>query len=171
MNFQGDPSTYFPCTTNYKISNIIKRFYLENSPLEGTVQSGQSAIMQYVRRVMMGFEQKLSKKNILIQFTKSPVRPANSKFCQRQNLRCELSRKRSQNHFRLHFTSKTPYSSDTRGIFLKYTRMRFSRTTKNNNKQRDKKDQIDILANNHDKKYNSTKHLKGLQFFIYEDVY
>ena len=49
--------------------------------------------------------------------------------------------------------------------------MRFSRTTKNNNKQRDKKDQIDILANSHDKKYNSTNHLKGLQFFVYEDVY
>ena len=34
----------------------------------------------------MGFEQKLSKKNILIQFTKSPVRPANSKFCQAPKL-------------------------------------------------------------------------------------
>ena len=49
--------------------------------------------------------------------------------------------------------------------------MRFSRTTENNNKQSDKKDQIDILTNNHDKEYNSRKHLKGLQFFIYEDVY
>ena len=27
----------------------------------------------------------------------------------------------------------------------------FSRTTENNNKQRDKKDQIDLLTNNHDK--------------------
>ena len=27
------------------------------------------------------------------------------------------------------------------------------------------------FTSNHDKKYNSTKHLKGLQFFIYEDVY
>ena len=42
----------------------------------------------------------------------------------------------------------------------------FSRTTENNNKQRDKKDQIDIFTNNHDKKYHSTKHLKGLQFFM-----
>ena len=42
----------------------------------------------------------------------------------------------------------------------------FSRTTENNNKQRDKKDQIDILTNNHDKKYHSTKHLKGLQYFM-----
>ena len=33
---------------------------------------------------------------------------------------------------------------------------------KNNNKQRDKKDQIDIVTNNQDKKYNSKKHLKGL---------
>ena len=36
---------------------------------------------------MMGFEQKLSeKKKNLIQFTKSPVRPANSKFCQAPKL-------------------------------------------------------------------------------------
>ena len=44
--------------------------------------------------------------------------------------------------------------------------MRCSWTTENDNKQRDKKDQIDILTNNHDKKYHSTKHLKGLQFFM-----
>ena len=75
-------------------------------------------------------------------------------------------RKRSQNHFRLPFTSKTPYSSDTGGILLKYSCMRCSRTTGNDNKQKDKKDQIDILTNNHDKKYHSTKHLKGLQFFM-----
>ena len=37
--------------------------------------------------------------------------------------------------------------------------------------QSDKKDQIDILTNNHDKKYNWTKQLKRLQFSIYEDVY
>ena len=48
--------------------------------------------------------------------------------------------------------------------------MRCSRTTENDNKQRDKKDQIDILTNNHDKKYHSTKHCspfkKGLQYFM-----
>ena len=33
---------------------------------------------------------------------------------------------------------------------------------KNNNKQSDKKDQIDIVTNNQDKNYNSTKHLKEL---------
>ena len=50
--------------------------------------------------------------------------------------------------------------------------MRCSRTTENNFKQGDKKlDQIDILTNNHDKKYNSTKDLKRLPFFIYEEVY
>ena len=47
-------------------------------------------------------------------------------FAKRPNVQCQLSRiwnqwtlvmrKRSQNHFRFHFTSKTPYSSDTRGI-------------------------------------------------------
>ena len=46
QNIQDDRSTRFPCTTNYKNNNIcIKRFYIENSPLDGTVQSGQSAIM------------------------------------------------------------------------------------------------------------------------------
>ena len=43
-------------------------------------------------------------------------------------------------------------------------------TTENKKKQSDK-EEIDILTNNQDKKYNSTKRSKGLQFFIYEDVY
>ena len=61
-------------------------------------------------------------------------------------------------------------------IFIWYTRhfkyscMRCSRTTENNNKQSDKKE-IDILTNNQDKKCNSTKHFQGVQFFIQEDVY
>ena len=42
----------------------------------------------------------------------------------------------------------------------------FSWTTENNNKRRDKKDQIDILTNNHDKRYNSTKHLKDYNFLF-----
>ena len=78
---QDDRNTRFPSTTNYKNNNIIKRFYRENSPLDGAVQSGQSAIY-VVCRVIKGFEQKLSKKYILIQLTKSPVRPADSEFCQ-----------------------------------------------------------------------------------------
>ena len=43
-------------------------------------------------------------------------------------------------------------------------------TTENYNKQ-SHKEEIDILTNNQDKKYNSTKHLKGLQFFIYEECW
>ena len=42
FNIQDDRNTRL---TNYKNNNIIKRFYLENSPLDGTVQSGQSTIM------------------------------------------------------------------------------------------------------------------------------
>ena len=38
----------------------------------------------------MGFEQKFSKNKIFIQFTKSPVWPAYSKFCQAPK-QCELS--------------------------------------------------------------------------------
>ena len=49
--------------------------------------------------------------------------------------------------------------------------MRCSRTTENNIKQSDKKDQIDILTKKQTKKYNSTNHLKGLQFFIHVDLY
>ena len=45
VSIQNDRNTRFPSTTNYKNNNIIKRFYIENSPLDGTVLSGQSAIM------------------------------------------------------------------------------------------------------------------------------
>ena len=118
----------------------------------------------------MSFEQKLI---YLIQFTKSPVRPANSKFfpsAKTYNASCRVfewtlvMRKRSQNHFRLHFTSKTPYSLDTRGILstpVCDVHWRLKITTS----KAIRKDQIDILTNKQDKKYYSTKHLKGLQFF------
>ena len=44
-------------------NNNIKRFDMESSPLDGTVQSRQPAITLYVVcSVIMGFEQKLSKK-------------------------------------------------------------------------------------------------------------
>ena len=72
-----------------------------------------------------------------------------------------VMRKRSQNHFRLHFTSKTPFIWYTR--HFKYSRMRCSRTTENNNWQSDKKE---VLTNNQGKKYNSMKHLKGQQFLF-----
>ena len=45
FNVQDDRRTRFPSTTNYKNDNNIKRFYKKNSLLDGTVQSGQSAIM------------------------------------------------------------------------------------------------------------------------------
>ena len=40
FSIQDDRYTRFPSTTNYRNNNIIKRFYIENSPLDGTVQSG-----------------------------------------------------------------------------------------------------------------------------------
>ena len=40
FSIQDDRHTRFPSTTNYRNNNIIKRFYIENSPLGGTVQSG-----------------------------------------------------------------------------------------------------------------------------------
>ena len=76
-----------------------------------------------------------------------------------------ISRKRSQNHFRLHFTSKETYKFDTRGIFY-YSCMRCSCVTANNSQQSDKHDKKEILTNNQDKKYNSMKHLKGQQFLF-----
>ena len=63
---------------------------------------------------------KNSRKNyISIQFPKSLVRPH---FWILSSANCRVfewtlvMRKRSQNHFRSHFTSKTPYSFDTGGI-------------------------------------------------------
>ena len=40
FSIQDDRYTRFPSTTNYRNNNIIKRFYIENSPLDGTVQLG-----------------------------------------------------------------------------------------------------------------------------------
>ena len=45
LSIQDDRNTRFPSTTNDKNNTIIRRFYIENSPLDRTVQSGQSAIM------------------------------------------------------------------------------------------------------------------------------
>ena len=44
-SIQDDRNTRFLSTTNYKTNSIIKRFYIENSPLDETFQSGQSAFM------------------------------------------------------------------------------------------------------------------------------
>ena len=44
FSIQDDRNTRFPSTTN--INNIIKSFCIENSPLDETVQSGQSVIMK-----------------------------------------------------------------------------------------------------------------------------
>ena len=35
FNIQDDQSKRFPSLTNYKNHNNIKRFYIENSPLDG----------------------------------------------------------------------------------------------------------------------------------------
>ena len=43
FNIRDDRSTRFPSTTNYKNDNIT-RSYIENSQLDGTVQSGHSAV-------------------------------------------------------------------------------------------------------------------------------
>ena len=71
-------------------------------------------------------------------------------------------RKRHQNYFRLHSTSKTPDSFDTRGILISIPAYDHSRTTENNNRQTDKEE---ILTNNQDEKYNSMKQLKGRFLF------
>ena len=103
----------------------------------------------------MGFEQNSRKNHILIQFPKLPVRPVTSEFFQAPTVEY-LKRKRSQNHCRLHFSSKTPYSFDTRGILSTPV------CDVHGRKQSDAKE---ILTNNQDEnKYNSMKHLKGEQF-------
>ena len=112
FSIQDDRNTHFPSTINYKNNNIIERFYIEF-----TIRRDCSVrlICHYVVcGVITGLEQNFRKKYILIQLTKSPVRPANSEFCQAPKLRMSSCRvfegtlvmkKRSQNHFRLHFTS------------------------------------------------------------------
>ena len=97
-----------------------------------------------------------------MQFTKSPIRPAHSNFAKRWGMR-----KRYQNHFRLHFTSKTPYLFDTRGI-LGTPACDVHGRLKIRSKVIRKRS---IYLANQDNNYNSTKHLEVLQFFIYEDVY
>ena len=44
FNIEDDRSTRFPSTPNYKNDNNITRSYIENSQLDGTVQSGHSAV-------------------------------------------------------------------------------------------------------------------------------
>ena len=74
----------------------------------------------------MGFEQKLSK-YIFFNLIYKITRPTRSQFyilpsAKTYNASCRVfewtlvMRKRYQNPFRLHFTSKTPYSFDTRDI-------------------------------------------------------
>ena len=120
---QDDRNTRFPSTTNYK-NNIIKRFYRENSPLDGAVQSGQSAIY-VVCRVIKGFWAKTFEKiyfNSAYKITRPTSRFWILPSAKIYNASCRVfkwtlvMKKRSQNHFRLHFTSKIPYSFDTRSI-------------------------------------------------------
>ena len=73
----------------------------------------------------MGLEPKLSKKsyfNSISKITRFDHPLLNFAKCQTCSASCRVFewtvvvRKRSQDNIRLHFTSKTPYSSDTRGI-------------------------------------------------------
>ena len=111
FNIQDDRSTRFPCTTNYK-NNIIK----SNLYREFTIRwdcSVRSICHYVVRRVIMAFEQKLIYFNSIYKITRPSAKTYNAS-CQVFEWTLVM-RKRSQNHFRLHFTSKTPYSFDTRG--------------------------------------------------------
>ena len=112
FNIQDDRSTRFPCTTNYE-NNIIK----SNLYREFTIRwdcSVRSICHYVVRRVIMAFEQKLIYFNSIYKITRPSAKPYNAS-CQVFEWTLVM-RKRSQNHFRLHFTSKTPYSFDTRSI-------------------------------------------------------
>ena len=70
-----------PSSTNFKNDNNIKRFVKKEFLIKRDC-SVRSNCHYVVCRVIMGFEQKRSKNNILIQFAKSPVRQATSQFCQ-----------------------------------------------------------------------------------------
>ena len=105
---------------------------------------------------------KIFGKNILIQFTKSPVStsllwilPSAKTY----NASCRViewtlvMKKRSQNHFRLHVTPKIPYSFDRRGILSTLACGVHGRLKTTTGK-------AIILKNNQDKKYNTKEHLK-----------
>ena len=87
FNIQNDQRACFPCTTSYK-TLLYREFTFRR---DCTVRS----ICHCVEiRVIMGFEQRLSKTLILIQFPKSPVWSATSEFsefCQAPNLQCGLA--------------------------------------------------------------------------------
>ena len=93
---------------------------IEKSPLDGTFQSAHCAVMRWCRPLNNRLWAKLWKKS----FFKYNFQNHLWIFAMLSpNLQCEpsiwmnTSRKRSQNHFRLHFSYlETPYSLDTRGI-------------------------------------------------------
>ena len=62
IQYKGRSKHALPFNTKLKNNNNIKRIDIENSPLDGSVESGQSPIALYVVcKVIMGFEQKRSK--------------------------------------------------------------------------------------------------------------
>ena len=73
---------------SYKNSNNIKRFYIENSPLDKTVN--QVNVPLCSTQSNNGLWAKTCEKYILLQFPKSPVQPTTFEFCQAPNLHCEL---------------------------------------------------------------------------------
>ena len=122
FNIQDDRSTCFPSTTNYKNNNNIKRLLWR---IIGRDCSVRSICHYVVCRVIMGLEPKLSKKSylkLISKITLSDHPLLNFAKCQTCSASCRVFEwtvvvwKRSQDNIRLHFTSKTPYSSDTRGI-------------------------------------------------------
>ena len=124
FNIQDDRSTRFPSTTNYKNNNNIKRLAGEEFIIRRDC-SVRSICHYVVCRVIMGLEPKLSKKpyfNSVSKITHFDHRIMNFAKCRTCSASCRVFErtlvmsKKSQNNFRLHFTSKTPYSSDTRGI-------------------------------------------------------
>ena len=141
------------CTINYK-NNITKR-------------SVRSFCHYVVRRVIMDFEQNFPKKtyfNLIYKITRptSQFLPSAKTY----NASCRVfdwtpvMRTRSQNHFHSYFTSKTPYSFDTRGILSTPSRDNHGRLKMTTNKVIRKRSWQTI------KEDNSTKHLKGQQFLF-----
>ena len=125
FNIQDDRSTCFPSTTNYKNNNNIKRLLWRIHYWTGLFSQVNLPLCRLVCRVIMGLEPKLSKKsyfNSISKITRFDHPLLNFAKCQTCSASCRVFewtvvvRERSQDNIRLHFTSKTPYSSDTRGI-------------------------------------------------------
>ena len=92
-SIQGDQSTRFlsPCTTNYKNENNIKRFYLEDSTILQDCSFRSICSCVVCSWVIMGFEQKLSKRSWKFNFQNHPSGQPFWTFAPQKDANCSVN--------------------------------------------------------------------------------